>query len=97
MSRAREVIPDLVDAIHGVLERHRVTEDEWRHVLAFLTEVGRADEFVLLSDVTRTSVLIDAQMPVVRSIQKWVLTRPAQAPLHARRRPGTSSVLSSSP
>jgi protocatechuate 3,4-dioxygenase beta subunit len=28
--------------------------------LAFLTEVGRADEFVLLSDVTRTSVLIDA-------------------------------------
>jgi protocatechuate 3,4-dioxygenase beta subunit len=29
-------------------------------VLGFLTEVGRADEFVLLSDVTHTSVLIDA-------------------------------------
>jgi protocatechuate 3,4-dioxygenase beta subunit len=28
--------------------------------LRFLTEVGRHDEFVLLSDVTRTSVLIDA-------------------------------------
>ena len=47
-------------AIHEVLERHRVTEEEWHAVLAFLTEVGRADEFILLSDVTRTSVLIDA-------------------------------------
>jgi protocatechuate 3,4-dioxygenase beta subunit len=60
MSRAREVIPDLVGAIHEVLERHRVTEEEWMAALAFLTDVGRADEFVLLSDVTRTSVLIDA-------------------------------------
>jgi protocatechuate 3,4-dioxygenase beta subunit len=60
MSRAKEVIPDLVEAIHGVLERHRVTEEEWAAALAFLTDVGRADEFVLLSDVTRTSVLIDA-------------------------------------
>ena len=58
--RALEVIPDVIEAIHGVLERHRVTEDEWMAALAFLTEVGRADEFVLLSDVTRTSVLIDA-------------------------------------
>ena len=58
--RAREVIPDVIEAIHGVLERHRVTEEEWHAALAFLTEVGRADEFVLLSDVTRTSVLIDA-------------------------------------
>jgi catechol 1,2-dioxygenase len=58
--RALEIIPDVIEAIHGVLERHRVTEDEWMSALAFLTEVGRADEFVLLSDVTRTSVLIDA-------------------------------------
>ena len=53
-------MPDALAAIHEVLERHRVTEEEWHAVLAFLTEVGRADEFVLLSDVTRTSVLIDA-------------------------------------
>ena len=53
-------MPDALAAIHEVLERHRVTEDEWHAVLAFLTEVGRADEFILLSDVTRTSVLIDA-------------------------------------
>ena len=37
-----------------------MTEEEWHAALAFLTEVGRADEFILLSDVTRTSVLIDA-------------------------------------
>ena len=55
-----EVVPDALAAIHEVLERHRVTEEEWHAVLRFLTEVGRADEFILLSDVTRTSVLIDA-------------------------------------
>jgi protocatechuate 3,4-dioxygenase beta subunit len=58
--RLAEVVPDALAAIHDVLERHRVTEQEWMAVLGFLTEVGRADEFVLLSDVTRTSVLIDA-------------------------------------
>jgi protocatechuate 3,4-dioxygenase beta subunit len=58
--RLAEVVPDALAAIHEVLERHRVTEEEWHAVLAFLTDVGRADEFILLSDVTRTSVLIDA-------------------------------------
>jgi catechol 1,2-dioxygenase len=58
--RTNEVVSDLLEAVHGVLERHRVTEAEWMAALTFLTEVGKADEFVLLSDVTRTSVLIDA-------------------------------------
>ena len=58
-NRTSEVVSDALEAIHGVLERHRVTEAEWHAALAFLTDVGRADEFILLSDVTRTSVLID--------------------------------------
>ena len=58
--RLGQIVPDALAAIHEVLERHRVTEEEWHAVLRFLTEVGRADEFILLSDVTRTSVLIDA-------------------------------------
>jgi protocatechuate 3,4-dioxygenase beta subunit len=58
--RVREVVPDMLAAIHDVLERHRVTEEEWFGALAFLGEVAKADELVLLSDVTRTSVLIDA-------------------------------------
>jgi len=55
----REVVPDMLAAIHEVLERHQVTEDEWFGALAFLGEVAKADELILLSDVTRTSVLID--------------------------------------
>src|SRR3954468_17119734 len=58
--RLVEVTSHAIAAIHEVLERHRVTEEEWMAALAFLTEIGRADEFILLSDVTRTSVLIDA-------------------------------------
>ncbi len=58
--RVTAVAGDVLSALHEVLERHRVTEQEWMAALAFLTEVGKADEFVLLSDVTRTSVLIDA-------------------------------------
>src|SRR5215211_5653069 len=57
--RVTAVVGDVLSALHEVLERHRVTEQEWMAALAFLTEVGRADEFILLSDVTRTSVLID--------------------------------------
>jgi protocatechuate 3,4-dioxygenase beta subunit len=58
--RVAAVAGDVLSALHEALERHRVTEQEWMAALAFLTEVGKADEFVLLSDVTRTSVLIDA-------------------------------------
>ena len=58
--RIGRILPEAIAAIHEVLERHRVTEEEWHAVLRFLTDVGRADEFILLSDVTRTSVLIDA-------------------------------------
>jgi len=58
--RVATVTADVIAALHAVLERHRVAEEEWQAVLRFLTDVGRHDEFVLLSDVTRTSVLIDA-------------------------------------
>jgi protocatechuate 3,4-dioxygenase beta subunit len=58
--RVANVTADVIAALHEVLERHAVNEDEWLAALGFLTEVGRHDEFVLLSDVTRTSVLIDA-------------------------------------
>jgi catechol 1,2-dioxygenase len=58
--RTKEVVPDILAAIHEVLERHQVTEEEWFGALAFLGEVAKTDELILLSDVTRTSVLIDA-------------------------------------
>ena len=58
--RLAQVVPEALAAIHEVLKRHEVREEEWMAALRFLTEVGKHDEFVLLSDVTRTSVLIDA-------------------------------------
>ena len=70
-------------AIHEVLERHQVTEEEWMAALAFLTEVGRADEFVLLSDVTRTSVLIDALSHAER--RAGATASDVEGPLYTRR------------
>jgi hypothetical protein len=58
--RLARILPEAIEAIHGAIRKHRVTEEEWSAVLAFLTEVGQRDEFVLLSDVTKTSVLVDA-------------------------------------
>jgi protocatechuate 3,4-dioxygenase beta subunit len=58
-ARAAAVVPDVLAAIHEVLRRHKVTEEEWFGALRFLEEVARADELVLLSDVTRCSVLVD--------------------------------------
>jgi catechol 1,2-dioxygenase len=58
--RLQEVLQDALSALHQVIEKHGVTEEEWYAVLSFLTEVGRHDEFILLSDVTKTSVLVDA-------------------------------------
>ncbi len=58
--RLEQILPEALRAIHGVIERHGVTAEEWMAVLGFLTEVGKQDEFVLLSDVTKTSVLVDA-------------------------------------
>src|SRR5918995_4382452 len=57
--RLERILPEALRAIHEVIERHGVTEEEWMAVLGFLTEVGKQDEFVLLSDVTKTSVLVD--------------------------------------
>jgi protocatechuate 3,4-dioxygenase beta subunit len=59
--RLAQIVPDAIAALHEVLRKHDVREKEWMAALQFLTDVGKADEFVLLSDVTRTSVLIDAQ------------------------------------
>src|SRR3954466_6372764 len=58
--RLDAIVADAVAALHGVLEKHQVSEAEWHAALRFLTDIGRADEFILLSDVTRTSVLVDA-------------------------------------
>src|SRR5215213_6882591 len=57
--RLARILPEAIQAIHEVIRKHRVTEEEWSAVLEFFTQVSKQDEFVLLSDVTKTSVLVD--------------------------------------
>ncbi|MBW3663163.1 MAG: hydroxyquinol 1,2-dioxygenase [Actinobacteria bacterium] len=56
-----QVVARLVEQVRWLIDELDVTADEWMQMLAFLTEVGRADEFVLLSDVLHLSVYVDAK------------------------------------
>jgi protocatechuate 3,4-dioxygenase beta subunit len=57
--RVVELVDAVTTALRDVVERHQVTETEWYTTLRFLTEVGQADECILLSDVLGLSVLVD--------------------------------------
>jgi protocatechuate 3,4-dioxygenase beta subunit len=59
-ARLVEIVDAITSGLRDVVETHGLTEDEWRAALRFLTEVGVHEEFVLLSDVLRLSVLVDA-------------------------------------
>jgi hydroxyquinol 1,2-dioxygenase len=59
--RTRELVESLTRHLHGFLRETRLTEEEWRRAIAFLTEVGqmtddRRQEFILLSDVLGASM-----------------------------------------
>jgi protocatechuate 3,4-dioxygenase beta subunit len=57
--RLATLVEAVTTALQDVIKTHHVTEDEWCAALRFLTEVGQADEFILLSDTMGLSVLID--------------------------------------
>jgi protocatechuate 3,4-dioxygenase beta subunit len=59
-ARLEEALFELTHALRRIVTELRLSQDEWMTTLAFLTEVGRADEFILLSDVLGLSVLVDA-------------------------------------
>ncbi len=59
--RTRELVEALTRHLHAFLRETRLTEEEWRQAIAFLTEVGhltddRRQEFILLSDVLGASM-----------------------------------------
>ncbi|HEY2706073.1 MAG TPA: dioxygenase [Candidatus Dormibacteraeota bacterium] len=58
--RLRHCVLRAVAAVHELARELRLTETELHALVGFLTEVGRADEFMLLSDITHTSILVDA-------------------------------------
>jgi hydroxyquinol 1,2-dioxygenase len=60
-ARLREVMQSLVRHLHGFLREVRLTEQEWRRGIEFLTDAGhltdeRRQEFILLSDVLGASM-----------------------------------------
>ncbi len=59
--RLREAMPRIVLAVHGLATDLDLTNEELLAGLGFLTEVARADEMVLLSDVLGLSRLVDDQ------------------------------------
>jgi protocatechuate 3,4-dioxygenase beta subunit len=59
--RLATVTGELVTRLHQAVRDLKITESELHAALAFLTRVGKAGEFILLSDVLKVSVLVDAQ------------------------------------
>jgi hydroxyquinol 1,2-dioxygenase len=59
--RTRELVVALTRHVHAFLRETRLTEEEWKHAIDFLTAVGhvtddRRQEFILLSDVLGASM-----------------------------------------
>lgn len=59
--RLREIMEAVVRHLHGLIREVRLTEDEWRHAIDFLTQVGHItddtrQEFILLSDTLGASM-----------------------------------------
>ena len=59
IERLRASTPAVVAVLRDLAQETELTNDELLAVLGFLTEVGRADEFILLSDVLGISRLVD--------------------------------------
>jgi alcohol dehydrogenase class IV/protocatechuate 3,4-dioxygenase beta subunit len=57
--RLRTAVATAVNRAHELLRELDINETELYSLAAFLTRVGQADEFMLLSDVTNTSILVD--------------------------------------
>jgi protocatechuate 3,4-dioxygenase beta subunit len=58
-ARLTEAIERITAAVRTLVVDLDLSQDEWMTALAFLTDVGRADEFILLSDVLGLSVFVD--------------------------------------
>src|SRR5450759_1218109 len=57
--RLRAAVARAVESLHQLVRELDLNESELHALVAFLTRVGQADEFMLLSDVTQTSILVD--------------------------------------
>jgi protocatechuate 3,4-dioxygenase beta subunit len=58
-ARLAEAIDRIGEALRTIVVDMDLSQQEWMDALAFLTDVGRADEFILFSDVLGLSVFVD--------------------------------------
>jgi hydroxyquinol 1,2-dioxygenase len=63
--RFKDVMTSLITHLHAFVREVGLTEEEWMQGIQFLTRTGqmcddKRQEFILLSDVTGTSMLVDA-------------------------------------
>ena len=58
-ARLAEAIDRITEAIRALVADMDLSPNEWMGALAFLTDVGKAHEFILLSDVLGLSVFVD--------------------------------------
>lgn len=63
--RLKQVMTSLISHLHAFIREVELTEEEWMRGIQFLTRTGqmcdeRRQEFILLSDITGTSMLVDA-------------------------------------
>ena len=59
IDRLRAAAPRVTEVLHDLARELELTNEELLAIVGFLTEVGRADEFMLLSDVLGLSRVID--------------------------------------
>lgn len=62
--RLRELMTELVRAVHGFVDKVRLTQEEWLTAIRFLTATGqmcsdRRQEFILFSDTLGVSMVVD--------------------------------------
>jgi hydroxyquinol 1,2-dioxygenase len=63
--RLHEVMSSLISHLHAFVRETALTQEEWAQGIQFLTRTGqmcdeKRQEFILLSDITGTSMLVDA-------------------------------------
>ena len=63
--RLKQVMSALISHLHAFIREVGLTQEEWMRAIQFLTRTGqicdeKRQEFILLSDITGTSMLVDA-------------------------------------
>ena len=57
--RLSDIAEKLTKQIQNIIQEYNVTEEEWLQAIQFFTEVGKKEEYILLSDVLGISVLVN--------------------------------------